>query len=136
MFQVSSIVTILCTLINNCFSSSGNYSNFCLKLLKTSWTHWWFLIFLHLKLLQRERGSQGKLNLIWVLISNLFFTSSSSRTCYHWIRLLSHCGIWSLSLMKWLLKSWLLSFLYYDESQRLHFFPYIEQYFSCFSFFV
>ena len=29
----SSIVTIPCILINNCFSSSGNYSNFCLKLL-------------------------------------------------------------------------------------------------------
>ena len=82
MFKRSSIVAIL---INNCSSSSGSYSNFCLKLLSIQDFSDSLMIshfFLHLKLLLHRERKRGKLNLIWVLISNLFFKSSSScRTC-------------------------------------------------------
>ena len=74
------IVTILFTLINNCFSSSGSYSNFCLKLLSIQDFSDSLMIsyFFTFEASSEGERKRGKLNLIWVLISNLFFKSSSS----------------------------------------------------------
>ena len=82
-FSRSSIVTILFTLINNCFSSSGSYSNFCLKLLSIQDFSDSLMIsyFFTFEASSEGERKRGKLNLIWVLISNLSFKSSSSRTC-------------------------------------------------------